>query len=172
MAHFYTPANESHPMKLILLAMSILIVFVFSHVGSHAPLDPYYSVSEAVAAAETPPPAAVAPHCLQWPQICDALSQAGFNSEQVHMMVAIGRAESGLRIDAVGDQALENAKWGPSVGLWQIRTLKVDPPPCRDRTLLEGNLSHQAKCAYEISSGGQNYRPWSVYLSGAYKNHM
>ncbi len=170
MAHFYTPANESHPMKLILLAMSILIVFVFSHVGSHAPLDPDYSITKAVAVVADNPPATTVTACptLTQPEVEANLQAHGFNAAQAHTMAAIARAESNLRFCAEGDQHLANAKWGSSVSIFQIRTLNnPGSNKCRDRNYLT-TLDNQSQCAYEISRGGTYWTPWSCYLNKAY----
>jgi hypothetical protein len=53
----------------------------------------------------------------------------------------------------------------------QIRTLKADTGKGTDRDIvwLQGNLAHQAKAAYDISHQGQNFGPWTTYVSGAYR---
>lgn len=151
----------------------LTVLFIASQIAPGG-LKTYQAVlhAEPIAAQPVAAQAPIPPYCEGHVDMCDALRQAGFNEEQTRMMMAISQAESGLRIDAVGDQALETAQWGPSVGYWQIRTLKVNPPPCRDRSYLTGNLSHQAQCAYEISGQGRVYSPWSVFLSGAYKQFL
>lgn len=95
--------------------------------------------------------------------------QAGFNPAQAVMMTAIQLGESGGRSDAVGDVALENATWGPSVGTSQIRTLKAQTGTggLRDVLRLTDPLAN-AMAAYSLSGRGTDWSPWSVYNSGAY----
>lgn len=104
---------------------------------------------------------------------------AGFRGEKLAEAAAIAKAESGLNTEAVGDVALAGRKaangktWGPSVGLWQIRTLVEDSGTGSDRdrkTLVDPG--RQARGAYNISSGGTNWKPWSVFTSGAFQRHL
>jgi hypothetical protein len=99
------------------------------------------------------------------------LRNAGFTPSTATTMLAIGYAESNLVPDAVGDQKLENAKWGPSYGLFQIRTLKAETGKgtVRDIRYLQASAQNQAKAAWSISSHGRDFSPWSTYRSGAYK---
>lgn len=94
---------------------------------------------------------------------------AGLSKANAALLTAIGGAESGWDVDAVGDVGLEDAKWGPSVGVWQIRTLKADTGTGspRDINKLRGNLAAQAKAAAAIfkASGA---RAWSTYKNGSY----
>lgn len=98
-----------------------------------------------------------------------ALRGTGLSAASATMLTAIGGAESGWNVDAVGDLGLENATWGPSVGVWQIRTLKADTGTGspRDINKLRGNLAAQAAAAASIfkSSGP---RAWSTYKNGSY----
>ena len=48
---------------------------------------------------------------------------AGFRNDSLIIAVCIAMAESSGNENAVGDVSLVNAKWGPSIGLWQIRSL-------------------------------------------------
>ncbi len=98
---------------------------------------------------------------------------AGFAPGPAVVATAIAQAESGLRPDAVGDVALEDAKWGPSVGLWQVRTLKSETGKgtYRDEDWLV-DPAHQAVAAYWISGQGRNFSPWSTYTSGAYARYV
>lgn len=99
---------------------------------------------------------------------------AGFASGPAVVAVAIARAESGWRPDAVGDVALEDARWGPSVGLWQVRTLKAETGrgTVRDVEWLLADPAHQAAAALAISGGGRNFAPWSTFTSLAYVPFM
>ena len=98
----------------------------------------------------------------------------GASREQARMMTAIAQAESARNPGAVGDVALQNGTWGPSVGLFQIRTLKAETGTGSDRDIqrLMNNPAEQVKAAMNISGGGSNYRPWSTYTNGAYRKFL
>lgn len=104
---------------------------------------------------------------------------AGFpDGDIAATMTAIALAESGGRTDAIGDVALENATWGPSVGLWQIRSLKAQygSNMPRDASRLT-DPAFNAHAALSIWGGakkaGHNpYGPWSTYTNGAYRAFM
>ena len=103
-------------------------------------------------------------------QIYTLLLQGGFSPEHARTMTAIAQAESARNPAAVGDVSLENAKWGPSVGLFQIRTLKAETGTGSDRDIehLMGNPAAQVKAALHISAGGRDFQPWSTYTHGTY----
>ena len=102
-----------------------------------------------------------------------AARAAGLGHGAAVTATAIAIAESGLNPDAVGDTTLANAKWGPSVGLWQIRTLNAEKHTggSRDAAQLRDPASN-ARSMVEISNKGASWTPWSVYTSGAYKSHL
>jgi hypothetical protein len=91
----------------------------------------------------------------------------------VSTAVAVGLAESGADPLAVGDTTITDAKWGPSVGAWQVRTLWAERGTggVRDELALT-DLDHNARSMVAISSGGTNWQPWSVYTNGRYAAHM
>jgi hypothetical protein len=101
------------------------------------------------------------------------LRGAGFTSAQAVTLTAVGQAESGLDPNAIGDVALETSKWGPSVGIWQIRTLKAETGKgtTRDLRALKGNPTAQARAARAIFQS-QGLHAWSTYTSGAYRSHL
>jgi hypothetical protein len=106
---------------------------------------------------------------------CQALQNAGFNKEKMQIMLAIMQGESGLRLDAVGDQSLANAKWSSSRGPAQIRSLRSEygKGTCRDeQALINNGWDFHAKCAYEISGQASNFKPWSVFLHKIYLKYM
>jgi hypothetical protein len=98
---------------------------------------------------------------------------AGLNAAQSVTATAIAMAESGLNADAVGDEGLVDSKWGPSVGLWQIRSVKAETGKgtSRDVTRLR-DPAFNARSMVEISGRGANWRPWSVYLHGTYAKFL
>lgn len=77
--------------------------------------------------------------------------------------VAIATAESGRNPDKLGDLALQNAEWGPSCSLWQIRSRKAEKGKgtLRDQDKLMDPAAN-ARAMVEISGGGANWGPWSV----------
>jgi hypothetical protein len=98
---------------------------------------------------------------------------AGFKGEGLVTAVAVAKAESGFDAEAAGDLSLVDAKWGPSLGLWQIRSLNAERGTGKTRDA--GNLkdpAFNARSAYAISGGGVSFSPWSVFKSGAYKQHL
>jgi hypothetical protein len=90
-----------------------------------------------------------------------ALRSAGFTDRGVNTMIAIGKAESGLRSNATSPS-------GTMVGPFQFN-LKAHPyiseKEARDP---EAAAVH----AYNLSGGGKNYRAWEVYTNGKYRQYL
>lgn len=98
---------------------------------------------------------------------------AGFFGEALTTMVAIIMGESGADPDNVGDEGLVTQKWGPSIGLAQIRSLWGDRGTGRTRD--PDRLTDPAfnlRSAFAISSGGTNFRDWSVFTNGRYRDYL
>jgi hypothetical protein len=97
---------------------------------------------------------------------------AGLDPEAAIIATAIAWAESGLDPQAIGDLDLEDGKWGPSCGLWQIRSLRADTGTGRprDRERLLDPVFNAAAMA--TISGGTNWSPWSVWKNGRYLAHI
>jgi len=94
---------------------------------------------------------------------------AGWTTSDATIAVAIAFRESGGNTDALGDVGIQTATYGPSVGLWQIRSLKSQKGTGGQRDeVANHDPAINAKHAYEISGGGKNWRPWSVFVSGNY----
>lgn len=102
------------------------------------------------------------------------LVKAGFSVEKAHVMMAIAKAESGHQLRCRGDEALANSKWDDSYGLYQIRGLKTEQGKgsCRDIGSFATDVFRQSQCAYEISGGGNNFSPWSMYQNGKYRKWL
>lgn len=102
-------------------------------------------------------------------QVTTVARQAGFTGAALVTAVAVARAESGWRPDAIGDVNLTEAG-ERSVGLWQInyRPSRDAGSATRDPT---ANLdpARNAAAAYALSGGGRNFRPWTTYTRGTYK---
>ena len=90
-------------------------------------------------------------------QIYTLLLQGGFDPQQARMMTAIAQAESARNPGAIGDVALQNGTWGPSVGLFQIRTLKSETGTGSDRDIqrLMNNPAEQVQGGAEHLRGRQ-----------------
>lgn len=97
---------------------------------------------------------------------------AGFTGNGLITAVAIAIAESALNSNATGDVNIQTNKWGPSIGLWQIRSLKPEYlylEPIRNAATLYDPLTN-AKAAFAISKGGTDFSPWSTFIYNQYKN--
>lgn len=106
-------------------------------------------------------------------QIAQHAYDAGFRGDALRDAVAIALAESRGDSDALGDLSLRNDTWGASVGLWQIRSLKAGHGNAAERVQRDhqANLdpATNARNAYAISREGENFRPWSTYTNGDYR---
>lgn len=107
------------------------------------------------------------------PEIATMAIAAGFRGDPLITMIATAIGESGGNAAARGDTTLMDAKWGPSIGLTQIRSLNAERGRGTTRDELANldpwtNLRH----AFEISGQGKNFQPWSVFTSGKYKAHL
>lgn len=112
-------------------------------------------------------------------EIYQALLHAGFDTTSASIMTAIAGAEdsgSGYDDTALGDVSLQDNLWGPSVGVFQIRTLKgaTGSGQVRDISWLTSvePLARQARAAYQLSDAGRNFTPWSTFNSGAYRQYL
>lgn len=76
----------------------------------------------------------------------------------------------------MGDLDKVDAKWGPSIGEFQIRSLR-DPSAWGplDKVRVASKLTdpaYNAQAAYVISKNGTDFTPWSAFKSGNYKPHV
>jgi hypothetical protein len=106
-------------------------------------------------------------------QIYALARNAGLSPATATTATAVALAESGGRTDAMGDVGLEDGTWGPSVGLWQIRSLKAQQGTgqVRDASRLTDPAFNAAAMA-SISGAGKNFKPWSTYTSGKWANFL
>ncbi|MFV2110531.1 transglycosylase SLT domain-containing protein [Micromonospora sp. LOL_015] len=95
---------------------------------------------------------------------------AGFRGSPLVTAVAVAMAESSCNPSAVGSNGpTAGCPYGSlDRGLWQINN-------CYHPTVTDA-CAYDAQCnanaAYNISSGGSNWQPWSTYNSGVYANHL
>jgi hypothetical protein len=106
-------------------------------------------------------------------QLASYARQARFRGDSLVTIVAVALGESGGDPDNDGDENLVNATYGPSKGVAQIRSLWADRGTGRPRDAdrLDDPLFN-LQAAYAISSGGTNFRPWTVFTSGAYRTYL
>lgn len=106
-------------------------------------------------------------------QIAGAAWTAGFRGHSLTTAVAVAMAESNGDPRAQGDVSLEDATWGPSVGLWQIRSYnsELGSGGTRDARANLNPLTN-ARHAYQVSNQGRDWGPWSTFTSGAYRAFM
>lgn len=83
------------------------------------------------------------------------------DKQNLVLCVAIAKAESGGNTKAVN----QNTNGSTDKGVWQINTVHDDKLPGQDRFDPDVN----AELMMQISSGGQNWQPWSTFNSGAYQ---
>lgn len=115
-------------------------------------------------------------------QVADLAYAAGFRGDALATITAIAKPESGLGLPApgwadtatLGDTKLETAKWGPSVGIWQVRSLKAElgTGRSRDKAALLASPAKQARSAWEISRGGTRFTDWSTYKDGKFRAYL
>ncbi len=101
-------------------------------------------------------------------QIYTLLLQGGFGPEEARLMTAIAQAESSRNPGAVGDVALQNSKWGPSVGLFQIRTLNSQTGTGGDRDIerlmesLTKPLNFEMAATEEMQAIALRHKPHAI----------
>jgi hypothetical protein len=100
----------------------------------------------------------------------------GWPEAQIDTAQAVAQAESqGGYADAVGDITLVDEKWGASIGLFQIRSLRhplsfTGADRLRYAYALR-NPWYNCGAAWAITNGG-DWSKWSTYTSGAYKAYL
>ena len=104
------------------------------------------------------------------------LRLAGWPEDKVDIGQAIAMAESSGYSDAVGDISLVDAKWGPSIGLFQIRSLR-HPGSFGGLDLWRyawplRQPFFNAAAALAQSKGGTDFTPWSVWESKSYEQYL
>lgn len=146
-------------------AVMAMVQQTFAPQGASKPVQPGLNGANVVTSGQG---SGADPASIQ--QIAGYLKQAGFQGEPLAIMTAIALRESGGRIDATGDTDKTGGQWGPSVGWFQIRTLddQRGTGGWRDEDFLRADPMNQALAAWNISGGGTNFGPWSVYNNDMY----
>lgn len=101
---------------------------------------------------------------------------AGFRNHPLIIAIAIAQAESDCVPDMIGDVKLQNDKWGPSIGMWQVRSLHhPDKYAGADSMRIEEKLfdpQYNANVAFLISKKGVDFDPWSTYTGNNYRKFI
>lgn len=97
-------------------------------------------------------------------QIAQYASQAGFSQNHLVEAIAISLTESG----GVANAQHLNTNGTIDYGLWQINSSHTQ----YNSNQLIFDPVYNAKAAYQLSSGGRNWGPWTTYSSGAYLKFM
>ncbi|GAA3434594.1 hypothetical protein [Kutzneria kofuensis] len=109
-------------------------------------------------------------------EIAQYAYNAGFRGDSLTTAVAVALAESHGDTGIHGDINLQTGTWGPSVGLWQIRSLNPGHGTASEQALRNAQANADpatnARHAYTISRHGTNFRPWSTYTNGAYRGYL
>jgi len=95
-------------------------------------------------------------------QLAQVASGAGFSGESLVTAIAVALAESSAIVNNIGDG-------NTSFGLWQIHT---PAHPQYNRAQLLNDANYNAAAAWDISSGGTNWYPWSTWKNGAYRRYL
>jgi hypothetical protein len=86
--------------------------------------------------------------------------------------VAVALAESRGRPQAVGDVRLQDRVGGPSIGLWQIRSLRAERGKGTQRDqAVNGDPVVNAKYACQIWRD-RGWAPWSTWRNGTYRKYL
>ena len=91
----------------------------------------------------------------------------GFPDPALAAAVAMAESRGNPQATAIVTDPLPGNGPERSFGLWQINTLAH--PNYNEASLLDP--TYNAHAAYQISSAGTNWTPWSTYTSGAYKKY-
>lgn len=99
-------------------------------------------------------------------QIASAAAEAGFPAAAIPTVVAIAMAESGGNTEAYNGEGLDRS-WG----LMQINVHPQANPAMATRYDLTDPVQNM-QAALEISGGGVNFKPWTTYTGGAYRQYL
>jgi len=101
-------------------------------------------------------------------QLAALARDAGWKGPNLAIAVAVALAESGGRPEARGDEDKTTDKWGPSVGLWQIRSLNAEKGTGGTRDeLANADPAVNARHAYAIWQA-DGWGPWTTFGVGDY----
>jgi len=119
-----------------------------------------------------------APNIASKRAILAALWKAGARGDQLITLAAITEGESGRKITAIGDVEIQTGDWGPSVSVFQIRTLKSQTGKGTTRDINRAStLEGGARSAVElwnqsVERGKPGGTPWTAWLKAWHTPHM
>lgn len=90
--------------------------------------------------------------------------KAGFRGSSLKIALAVAAAESANFTDMTGDENL-----GGSYGPWMIHH---PSHPQYNIRRLQTDWDYAAKAAYEVSRGGRNWGPWTMFRNGGYRRYL
>jgi len=124
-----------------------------------------------------PPGPSNDPWLISGDMMANYCSSAGFRGEALVTAIAVAKAESSWNAHAENWSA-NDAKWGPAVGLFQVRVLKHpgDFSASMDRRREYWSMRQplpNAVFAYELSRGGKVWEPtWVSHSDGSYRKYL
>lgn len=107
-----------------------------------------------------------------------ALYAAGARGEQLVTLAALTEGESGRKVDSLGDVDIQDATWGPSAGVFQIRTVKAQRGTGQTRDVDRvATLDGGARSAVElwdqsVARGKPGGQPWSAWQRGWHESYI
>jgi murein DD-endopeptidase MepM/ murein hydrolase activator NlpD len=108
--------------------------------------------------------------------LMSALYRQGFRGKSLQTAFAVALAESGGKAVNPGDVDIQNSTYGPSMGVFQIRSYK-DPKKWgaagqwRDGKKLN-DPTFNLQAAWNISNQGKNWDAWSAYKNGSFSKYL
>jgi hypothetical protein len=107
---------------------------------------------------------------LTWKALAAHLYEGGFRGNDLVTMGGIAAGESALNPGSVGDVTIQTDRWGPSMGLYQIRTLKAakGDGSWRDEDVVstvDGNIGAAFELVRSRRERGQvGFEDWTAWL--------
>lgn len=116
---------------------------------------------------------------LSQSQVYALARTAGLSPAAAVTATAVAQAESGLvpdregDLNLVGQPASNGQHWGPSVGLWQIRSIQEEygTGQTRDAAKLT-DPAFNAQSMAHISGAGKSFGAWTTFTQGTYKQFV
>lgn len=108
------------------------------------------------------------------PEAVFGLASEHLDTEAAIIATAVAWAENeDLDPNVEGDLNLQDETWGPSIGLWQIRSLKAQLGTGKERDAQRlKDPAFNARSMATISAGGTNWTPWTMFRNGRYRAHL
>jgi hypothetical protein len=140
--------------------------------GAGAALTVVNTADAAIPHARHRAPAAVR-GALSDAQLAAVAKHAGcWHGHELDTAVAVALAESGGRPGVHGDVHLQGGGWGPSVGLWQIRS-RTDQRGTGGLRDQDANTNPAVNAAHACQLWrARRWAPWSTWKTGAYSAYV